>query len=142
MSDNGLFPDRNDALQLVDKPLAGGKCFLTMRRENFHPNRRLVNLYHANPVDEPHGLDRPAFSQLIEEEIELMLGHALESFVFEAANGGVALNSPDHSRKADRRPASAGSFSLRQKSSLINRLSRYQQVPLHILQPAAASSRA
>ena len=75
-----------------------------MGGDHFDPKRRFVDKDPADPVDKPDRFDGPAFFDLIEKQIKLVLGHALEAFVFESLDRlvGIAFRTirieEDHNR--------------------------------------------
>ena len=82
-----LLPDGHDAFHFIDKPLAGVKRLAAVRGDDFDPERNLVHVYHADAMNEADRFDGPACFDLIEEQIELVLGHPLERFVFDGPDG-------------------------------------------------------
>jgi hypothetical protein len=88
---------------LVDEPLAGGECLAPVRSDDLDPQRRLVHRHHPDAVDETYGFHGPAFLDLVEQEMELVFGHAKECLVFNGPDGlslFVAAHDPE---KADDR---------------------------------------
>jgi len=90
-----LSPDRNYALHLVDQVLAGGEGLLAMRGTHFDPQRGFADSDRPDPVHHVQGEDGPMPLHLEKDLLELVLGHALESLVFEPADC-LALFSAAH----------------------------------------------
>jgi hypothetical protein len=111
--------------------LAGGEGFSAMRGGHFHPKRRFFGFDHANPVNQPHGLNRPAPSHFIDEQVDLMLSHAVKHLVFQSVDGCAAFRSAHHAEETDHRPDAARNRALPQQRRFVNRLSRDYHVPLH-----------
>ncbi len=74
-----------------------------MRSDDFDPKRRLVHLHYADTMDESHRFDGPLLFHLIEQEMELMLGHLSECLVINCRNRRALLAAPHHAGKINRR---------------------------------------
>ena len=49
-----FFPNRHDALHLVNEPLAGGEGFTAMGRDDFHPEGAIIHHDHSNAMNDSH----------------------------------------------------------------------------------------
>src|SRR5882724_2924074 len=76
-----FFPNRHYALHFVYEPLAGSKALAPVGPNHFHPKRSLFDFDDANAVDHSYRFNAPTLFHLIEEQIKLVLNHALEGFV-------------------------------------------------------------
>src|ERR1039457_6131047 len=102
-----------------------------MRGDNLDPQRRLIDVYHADAVDQANRLNRPALRYLVKEQINLMLSHALEDFVFESADVVVPLGLPHKPQEAKHCAHTTGKRPLLEQGGLINQLGRECQLPFH-----------
>ena len=105
------------------RPLAWG--------DHLHPQRRLVHFHHADPVDEPHGFEGPAFFHFAEDQLELVLNHRRKRFVFEGGDGLILLVRPHHTAEIDRRAHARGHRALRDERGFVNGLASDGEKTLH-----------
>ena len=67
-----------------------------MRRDDFDPKRWLVYRNQPDSMDQSDAFDGPPLFQFIEKQMELVLGHLLEGFVFQRADLGADFRCDPH----------------------------------------------
>src|ERR1041384_3827340 len=99
-----------------------------MRRDDFAPQRRLVDPHDADAMHEPHRLDGPALFYPVEEQIELMLNHFLKGLVLDGADSLTFLFAAPDAEKINRRAHVVRHCALTKQRSFVNRLTRDDQL--------------
>src|SRR5258705_12484950 len=115
-----FLPNWHHTFHFIDEPLACGEGFSSMRCDNFDPQGRFVDFHHSEPMDQAHRLDRPALLDLIQQQMELMLRHALERFIFKRANRCVCFGGPDYPQEIYDCAHASGDGSLSEQGGFID----------------------
>src|ERR1017187_7603866 len=112
----------NEPALLKQRSLSSGMgavlCFLGFVRE-------------TEGNDNIRALEYEVFQRMAEHQINLMLSHALEDFVFESADVVVPLGLPHKPHEAKHCAHTTGKRPLLEQGGLINQLGRECQLPFH-----------
>ena len=130
-SNQRLFPNGHHAFHFIDEELAGGECFVPMRRDHFDPERGFIDFHDADPMYESHRFNRPTLFNFLENEFKLALSHSLKRFVFDGSDTFAFFIAADHASKINRRPHAARHPALRHEDGLIDEFAGDGQLPLH-----------
>ena len=105
-----------------------------MRRHHFDPKRRFIHPHRTDAMNEPNRFNRPAFLDLIEQQVELVLRHAPKSLILKRGNALLAFASPHHSQKIDYRAHVRRNRALGPKRGFVDGVWGDEQVAAHFIQ--------
>ena len=98
---------------------------------DFDPKGGFSDFYDAEAVREADEGNGPAGFELIEEEVELALGHGLKAFVFECADRGAGFCIADEAHKGDDGAAGGVKGAAGGKGQLVDGLEAEVELALH-----------